>query len=42
MELKDKKVIILVEQMYNEFEFWYPYYRLKEGSPSLGPPRDAL
>ena len=30
MELKDKKVIILVEQMYNEFEFWYPYYRLKE------------
>ena len=30
MELKGKKVIILVEQMYNEFEFWYPYYRLKE------------
>jgi protease I len=30
MELKGKRVIILVEQMYNEFEFWYPYYRLKE------------
>jgi len=25
-----KKMIILVEDMYNEFEFWYPYYRLKE------------
>jgi protease I len=30
MELTGKKVIILVEDMYNEFEFWYPYYRLKE------------
>lgn len=30
MELEGKKVIILVEDMYNEFEFWYPYYRLKE------------
>jgi len=25
-----KKMIILIEDMYNEFEFWYPYYRLKE------------
>jgi protease I len=23
-------VAILVEDMYNEFEFWYPYYRLQE------------
>jgi len=30
MELEGKRVIILVEQMYNEFEFWYPYYRIKE------------
>jgi protease I len=30
MELKGKKVIILVEQMFNDLEFWYPYYRLKE------------
>jgi len=30
MALQDKKVALLVEDMYNEFEFWYPYYRLKE------------
>ena len=30
MLLKGKKVIILVEEMFNVFEFWYPYYRLKE------------
>lgn len=30
MLLKEKKVIILVEEMFNVFEFWYPYYRLKE------------
>ena len=30
MSLKDKKVIILIEEMFNVFEFWYPYYRLKE------------
>jgi len=30
MELKGKKVIILVEEMFNDQEFWYPYYRLKE------------
>ncbi len=30
MSLKGKKVIILVEEMFNVFEFWYPYYRLKE------------
>jgi protease I len=30
MELQGKRIIILVEQMYNDLEFWYPYYRLKE------------
>ena len=35
MELKGKKIIILVEQMYNEFEFWYPYYRLKEAGAQV-------
>ena len=30
MLLKGEKVIILVEEMFNVFEFWYPYYRLKE------------
>ena len=30
MPLSDKKMLILVEDMFNVFEFWYPYYRLKE------------
>ena len=30
MELKGKKVLILIEQIFNDLEFWYPYYRLKE------------
>jgi len=30
MELEGKKIIILVEEMFNDLEFWYPYYRLKE------------
>lgn len=35
MELAGKKILILVEQMYNEFEFWYPYYRLKEAGAGV-------
>ncbi len=35
MELTDKKVIILLENMYNELEFWYPYYRLKEAGAEV-------
>ncbi|MCU0557313.1 MAG: type 1 glutamine amidotransferase [Desulfobacterales bacterium] len=35
MELAGKKVLILVEQLYNEFEFWYPYYRLKEAGAGV-------
>jgi protease I len=30
MELSGKRVLIPVEEMFNTFEFWYPYYRLKE------------
>ena len=30
MELQGKKIILLVEETYNDREFWYPYYRLKE------------
>ncbi len=30
MLLEGKKIIILIEEMFNVFEFWYPYYRLKE------------
>ncbi len=35
MELQGKKVIILVEEMFNVFEFWYPYYRLKEAGAQV-------
>ncbi len=35
MELKGKKIIIFVEQMYNDLEFWYPYYRLKEAGAEV-------
>ncbi len=30
MDTEGKKVMILVEEMVNDLEFWYPYYRLKE------------
>ena len=35
MELDGKKIIILVETLYNELEFWYPYYRLKEAGAKV-------
>ena len=35
MELKGKKLIILVEEMFNTYEFWYPYYRLKEAGAEV-------
>jgi protease I len=35
MELQHKKVAILVEEMFNLFEFWYPYYRLKEAGAEI-------
>ncbi len=30
MRLSGKKAAILIEDIYNEFEVWVPYYRLKE------------
>lgn len=30
MKLRGKKAALLAEDMYNEFELWIPYYRLKE------------
>lgn len=30
MEPQGRKIIIFVEDTYNDREFWYPYYRLKE------------
>jgi protease I len=33
--LKRKKIIILIEDMFNVFEFWYPYYRLKEAGAEV-------
>jgi len=35
MELKGKKVVIPVENLFNTFEFWYPYYRLKEAGAEV-------
>ena len=35
MELSGKKIAILVEELFNLFEFWYPYYRLKEAGAEV-------
>ncbi len=35
MELAKKRVAILIEDLYNEFEFWYPYYRMKEAGAQV-------
>jgi protease I len=34
-KLQGKRVIILVEELYNDLEFWYPYYRLKEAGAEV-------
>jgi protease I len=33
--LENKKIAIFIEDMFNVFEFWYPYYRLKEAGAEV-------
>ena len=35
MELNGKKVAILIEDLFNIYEFWYPYYRLLEAGAEV-------
>ena len=35
MECQGKKVAVLVEELFNIFEFWYPYYRLLEAGAEV-------
>jgi protease I len=35
MKGQAKKVAILVEEIFNDLEFWYPYYRLKEAEVDI-------
>ena len=35
MQLVGKRIIIPIEEMFNELEFWYPYFRLKEAGAAV-------
>ncbi len=35
MELSQKRVAVFVEKLYEDLEFWYPYYRLKEAGATV-------
>jgi protease I len=35
MELTGKRFVILVDMQFNDHEYWYPYYRLKEAGADV-------
>lgn len=35
METSNKRIAILVEDLYEDLEFWYPYYRMKEAGAQV-------
>jgi len=35
MELKNKKIVILGEDIYEDQELWYPYYRMREAGAQV-------
>lgn len=35
MELTGKRVAVLAEEMYQELELWYPYYRMREAGATV-------
>lgn len=35
MDLKNKKIAILLEEHYQDLEVWYPYYRLREAGAEV-------
>jgi len=35
MDLSGKKIAILIDDMFNAHEFWYPYFRLKEAGAKV-------
>ena len=44
MQLENKIIALFVADMYNELEFWYPYYRMKEEGAQvvvIGPEKDV-